>query len=139
MKVKGRDIADEVWFLTKFPEELQPAYPVCRYSEAFLIAAEAKARTGTVDVTRYNELRAKRKASVSANSDFANAAAFLDAIEMERRREFVGERHRWSDMRRFGKAIPWLDGLQQPPGHVLFPIPERLFTLNPTIEQNDDY
>ncbi|WP_109700187.1 RagB/SusD family nutrient uptake outer membrane protein [Chitinophaga deserti] len=139
VKVKGRDISDLVWFLIKFPEEAQPSYPVCRYSEAFLIAAEAKARTGTVDVTRYNELRTMRKASVSANSDFASPAAFLEAIEWERRREFVGERHRWSDMRRFGKAIPWLTGLQQPAGHVLFPIPERLFTLNPTMQQNDDY
>ncbi|WP_298714964.1 RagB/SusD family nutrient uptake outer membrane protein [Chitinophaga sp.] len=138
-RAKGSSITDTVWFLVKFPEELQPSYPICRYSEAFLIAAEAKARTGTVDVTRYNELRAKRKASQVANGDFADAAAFLDAIELERRREFVGERHRWQDMRRFGKAIPWLDGFQQPAGHVIFPLPERLFTLNPTLEQNDDY
>lgn len=138
-RMKGSSITDTVWFLVKFPEELQPSYPICRFAEAFLIAAEAKARTGTVDVTRYNELRAKRKASQAANGDFANAAAFLDAIELERRKEFVGERHRWQDMRRFGKAIPWLDGLQQPAGHVIFPIPERLFTLNPTLQQNDDY
>ncbi len=136
---KGKDIVDKVWFLQKYPEEAQPSYPVCRYSEAFLIVAEAKARAGTVDVTRYNEVRAKRKASLRANADFASPAAFLDAIEWERRREFIGERHRWSDMRRFGKAIPWLDGLQQPAGHVIFPVPERLFTLNPTLEQNDDY
>lgn len=139
VKKTGSSITIEVYFLTKFPMEATPAYPVCRFSEAYLIAAEAKARNGTVDVTRFNELRAKRGASLKTNADFPGAAAFLDEIEMERRREFVGERQRWSDMRRFGKAKPWLAGLRQPEGHVLMPVPERILTLNPNVKQNADY
>ncbi|RPD42434.1 RagB/SusD family nutrient uptake outer membrane protein [Chitinophaga barathri] len=139
LKKTGTSITIEVYFLTKFPMEATPAYPICRYSEAYLVAAEAKARAGTVDVTRFNELRAKRGASLKNNSDYADAPAFLNEIEMERRREFVGERMRWSDMRRFGKATPWLSGLRQPEGHVLMPVPERILVLNPNVKQNADY
>ncbi|MGX5820931.1 RagB/SusD family nutrient uptake outer membrane protein [Chitinophaga lutea] len=139
LKKKGASITKEVYFLMKFPMEATPAYPVCRFSEAYLISAEAAARQGTVDVTRYNELRVQRKASVRTNADFATPQAFLDAIEIERRREFVGERMRWMDMRRFGKAEPWLSSLQQPKGHVIFPLPERVVFLNGNIKQNDDY
>lgn len=138
-KRKGLSFDLEVNYLYKFTGEATPSYPVCRIAEAYLIAAEGKARQGTVDVTHFNTLREKRKASPRANSDFADAQAFLDMIESERRREFTGERHRWSDMRRFGKALPWIASLQQPAGHVLLPLPERLLTLNPKIEQNKDY
>lgn len=139
VKKTGASITIEVYFLTKFPMEATPAYPICRLSEAYLIAAEAKAREGVVDVTRFNELRAKRGASLRDNSDYADADAFLDEIEMERRREFVGERMRWSDMRRFGKAAPWIESLGQLAGHVLMPVPERILTLNTSIKQNKDY
>src|SRR5690606_19551839 len=81
VKKTGASITIEVYFLTKFPMEATPAYPICRLSEAYLIAAEAKAREGVVDVTRFNELRAKRGASLRDNSDYADADAFLDEIE----------------------------------------------------------
>ncbi|MGE7775864.1 RagB/SusD family nutrient uptake outer membrane protein [Chitinophaga sp. NPDC101104] len=138
-KRKGLTFDLEVNYLNKFPMEATPSYPVCRLAEAYLIAAEGKARQGNVDVTHFNTLRGKRKASLRTTGDFASAQAFLDMIESERRREFTGERLRWSDMRRFGKALPWLSSLQQPGGHVLLPLPERLLVLNPNIKQNSDY
>lgn len=138
-KKKGTSLTVEVYFLMKFPQELTPSYPICRLSEAYLIAAEAAARTGVVDLTRYNELRAARGATTRSNSDFTGPQAFLEEIEMERRREFIGEHMRWNDMRRFGKAIPYLTALQQPKGHVLMPIPERELFLNPNMTQNEDY
>ncbi|NML38082.1 RagB/SusD family nutrient uptake outer membrane protein [Chitinophaga sp. G-6-1-13] len=139
LKNKGGSILDSVYFVTKFPEETTPSYPICRYSEAFLIVAEANARKGVIDVTAYNQLRAARKASLRNNSDFANTAAFLAEIEMERRREFVGERLRWSDMQRFGKMNAWLQSFGQPASHVLLPIPTHEFALNPNLTQNADY
>ncbi|MBC9912958.1 RagB/SusD family nutrient uptake outer membrane protein [Chitinophaga varians] len=139
LKNKGAAILDSVYFVTKFPEETTPSYPICRYSEAFLVVAEANARKGVVDVTAYNQLRAARKASLRNNSDFANTAAFLAEIEMERRREFVGERLRWSDMQRFGKMNAWLQSFGQPASHVLLPIPTHEFALNPNLTQNADY
>lgn len=139
LKNKGGVILDSVYFVTKFPEEATPSYPLCRYAEAFLIAAEAAARKGVVDVTAYNQLRAARNASLRNNSDFASAAAFLVEIEQERRREFVGERLRWSDLQRFGKMNAWLQSFGQPASHVLLPIPSREFALNPNLTQNADY
>lgn len=136
---KGGAILDTMYFVTKFPEEATPSYPVCRYAEAFLIVAEANARKGVVDVTTYNQLRTARKATTRSNGDFATPQAFLVEIEMERRREFVGERLRWSDMQRFGKMNNWLQSFGQPASHVLLPIPTHEFALNPNLTQNADY
>ncbi|SHL33705.1 Starch-binding associating with outer membrane [Chitinophaga jiangningensis] len=138
-KVKGAGITEQVYFLTKFPQESVNSYPICRYSEAFLIAAEATARKGTVDVTAYNQLRSARKASIKNNTDFANAAAFLVDIEAERRREFVGEHQRWQDMERFGKREAWIKSYGVPSSHALLPLPSREFSINPYLEQNPDY
>ena len=128
-----------VYYSTKFPGEMNHAYPVLRYSELFLIAAEADARAGTVDVTRYNTLRTARNASTKSNSDFATPQDFINEIEKERRREFVGEAVRWQDMRRYGKAIPFLQSKTRPAGYVLLPIPEREIFLNPNMKQNTGY
>ena len=139
LRTKGGSIADSVYFLLKFPQEMTPSYVVCRYSEALLITAEANARKGTVDVSNYNLLRAARKATTANNTDFASPAAFLAAIEQERRREFIGERLRWSDMHRFGKADAWLLSFGQPVTHALMPLPSREFFINPNLAQNADY
>jgi starch-binding outer membrane protein, SusD/RagB family len=128
-----------VYYCTKFPAEQNHAYPVLRYSEVLLMAAEADARMGTIDVTHYNTLRTVRKASTKANNDFATPQDFLNELERERRREFVGEALRWQDMRRFGTAIPFLQAKSKPGGYVLLPIPEREIFLNPNMKQNPDY
>ncbi|WP_291910228.1 RagB/SusD family nutrient uptake outer membrane protein [Chitinophaga sp. CB10] len=139
VRAKGASIADTVYFLTKYPQENTNSYPLCRYSEAFLIVAEANARKGTVDVTAFNQLRSARKASVKRNSDYASATAFLTEIEAERRREFVGERQRWQDMQRFGKREAWIKSFGAPASHALLPIPSREFSINPYLEQIPDY
>jgi len=128
-----------VYYTTKFPGEVNHAYPVLRLSEMYLIVAEADARIGIVDVTKYNAVREKRGASTKLDTDFANAQDFLNEIENERRREFVGEALRWQDMRRFGTAIPYLQSKLRPAGNVLLPIPEREIFLNPNMIQNKDY
>jgi len=132
-------IGMDAYYNLKFPVEQKHAYPILRYSEQFLIIAEADARLGQVDVTRYNELRSARGATTKLKSDFSTPAAFLEEIEKERRREFVGESMRWQDMRRFGKAIPFLQSKGQPAGYVLLPIPEREISLNPLMKQNPNY
>ncbi len=132
-------IGTSVYYSTKFPAEQNHAYPVLRYSEMFLIVSEADARLGTVDVTRYNVLRTARGASNRNNSDFATPADFITEIEKERRREFTGEAFRWQDMRRFGKAVPFLQSKTRPAGYVLMPIPDREIVLNPNMAQNTDY
>lgn len=139
LRTKGAAIIDSVYFLTKFPAEITPSYVVCRYSEALLIVAEANARKGVTDVSMYNQLRTARKASTASSSDFSSPAAFLAVIEQERRREFIGERLRWSDMRRFGKMDSWLQSFGQPITHALMPLPSREFFINPDLAQNANY
>jgi len=139
LRAKGASIVDTVYFLMKFSPETTPSYPVCRLSEAYLIIAEAKARKGAVEVQEYNALRTARHASTVQALDFSSPAEFLDEIEKERRREFVGERLRWQDMRRFGKLDNWLSSLGQPATHALLPIPSHEFLVNPDLEQNEDY
>ena len=128
-----------VYYSTKFPAETNHAYPVLRLSEMYLIAAEADARLGTIDVSRYNAVRTARGASIKANSDFTTTQHFLSELEQERRREFVGEAQRWQDMRRFGRAIPFLASKLRPAGNVLLPIPDKEIFLDPNMTQNQDY
>ncbi|SKA45498.1 SusD family protein [Chitinophaga eiseniae] len=136
----------EVTYLLKFSvDTLQSTsasyaiYPYIRYSEAFLIAAEASARKGVVDVTYYNQLRTARKASTKSNGDFAGAAAFLKELENERRREFAGEGRRWQDMRRFGTAIPFLATKGKDATRLYLPFNSIDIARNPKLTQNKGY
>lgn len=136
----------EVTYLLKFSTDtLQSTsstyaiYPYIRYSEALLIAAEASARKGMVDVTYYNQLRTARKAGTKSNGDFADAAAFLKELENERRREFVGEGRRWQDMRRFGTAIPFLAAKGKDATRLYLPFNSTELARNPNLTQNKGY
>ncbi len=125
--------------LTKFLSDASPIYPLIRLSEVYLIAAEADARLGTIDVTYYNAVRAKRGVAQKLNSDFATPALFLTEIANERNREFMGESLRWEDMKRFGLAQPHLQSLGVLPGHIIFPMPESQRATNILLDQNPDY
>ena len=114
-------------------------YPLIRLSEAYLIAAEVTARKGIIDVTHYNTLRLARNASVKSNTDFSSPKLFLDEIEKERRREFVGEGLRWQDMRRFGKAIPFLATKAQDSTRLYLPFASIERARNPLLDQNNGY
>ncbi|WP_295120461.1 RagB/SusD family nutrient uptake outer membrane protein [uncultured Chitinophaga sp.] len=114
-------------------------YPQLRISEAYLIAAEAAARQGIVDVTYFNELRAARNASIQSAGDFASPEAFLAEIEKERRRELVGEGRRWQDMRRFKSALPFLKDKGRDSTRLYFPFPATELTRNIKLDQNDGY
>lgn len=135
-----------VTFLMKFSGDTAQSatttyftYPLIRLSEAYLIAAEAAARKGVVDVTHYNTLRLARNASVKSNADFASPQLFLDEIEKERRREFVGEGLRWQDMRRYGKAIPFLATKGQDATRLYLPFASIEMARNPRLIQNEGY
>lgn len=134
-----------VTFLMKFSTDTAQqsnafvVYPMIRLSEAYLISAEVDARDGIVNVVRYNELRQKRNLPVKSTGDFTDANDFLNEIEWERRREFVGEGLRWQDMKRFGKAVSWLTSKGQPDTKSLFPFPNSELVRNPKLEQNEGY
>jgi hypothetical protein len=114
-------------------------YPMIRLSEAYLISAEVDARNGVVNVARYNELRQQRNLPGKSTGDFTDANDFLNEIEWERRREFVGEGLRWQDMKRFGKAVSWLTSKGQHDTKTLLPFPNSELVRNPKLEQNEGY
>lgn len=135
-----------VTFLMKFSADtLQSAastfyvYPLIRLSEAYLIAAEVAAQKGVVDVTYYNTLRQARNATLKSNADFGSAPLFLDEIEKERRREFVGEGLRWQDMRRYNKALPFLTAKGKDSTRLYLPFATTERSRNPLLEQNKGY
>jgi len=79
---------------------------VLRLSEAYLIAAEGalKGSAGANVASGYLNTIRKR-----ANPDVANVVATDDLIQIERRKELVGEGHRFFDLMRVGKSITRLD------------------------------
>ncbi|WP_159451867.1 RagB/SusD family nutrient uptake outer membrane protein [Sphingobacterium psychroaquaticum] len=146
LKRHNNTIGEAVTYLLKFSTDtLQPSsnafivYPIARISEAYLISAEAAARQGQVVVTRYNELRKARGSSQKLATAFANTTAFLAEIEAERRRELVGEGRRWQDMKRFGKAIPYLQSKGQDATRLFLPFNSTELLRNIKLSQNKGY
>jgi len=80
---------------------------ILRMSEAYLIAAEGalKGSAGATVASGYLNTIRKR-----ANPAAANVTATDNLIQDERRKEFVGEGHRFFDQMRLGKSIVRLDG-----------------------------
>lgn len=78
-----------------------------RLSEAYLIAAEGalKGTAGAGVASGY--LNAIRK---RANPNVQDVVATDDLIQLERRKEFVGEGHRFFDQMRLGRSVVRLDG-----------------------------
>ncbi|MFZ2286169.1 MAG: RagB/SusD family nutrient uptake outer membrane protein [Bacteroidales bacterium] len=100
-------------YLTKYTDQLTRAdyAPVIRWAEVLLNRAEALVRSGnTVTQQAVDLLNAVRTRSFAtgayALTDFANAAAFYDAILLERNMEFLGEGIRNMDLMRLGLTIP---------------------------------
>ncbi|WP_423735796.1 RagB/SusD family nutrient uptake outer membrane protein [Chitinophaga caseinilytica] len=145
-KAKQNATGRDVNYMLKYSTDtLQSAaavyviYPLMRISEAYLISAEAGARQNVVDVTRYNQLRTARNASLKNAGDFANATAFLAELEKERRRELVGEGRRWMDMKRFGKAEAFLTSKGRNATRLWFPFTDAELLRNPKLKQNEGY
>ncbi|WP_298737913.1 RagB/SusD family nutrient uptake outer membrane protein [uncultured Chitinophaga sp.] len=117
--------------INKYPSGQSGTDPlvVIRLAEMYLISAEAQ---GLAGLHRLNELRAVRGlAAVNPASE----AAYLDAVLLERRKEFLGEGYRWYDLVRTGKTAE----LGLAPREVKYPIPMNELALNNLLQQNDDY
>lgn len=89
--------------------------PVIRYAEVLLNRAEAIVRDGgTVTQPAVDLLNAVRTRSYPAGAytlaSFSDAAAFLDAVLLERNIEFLGEGMRNMDLMRLGLTIPGKNG-----------------------------
>jgi hypothetical protein len=141
-------------------------FPVLRYSEVFLLYAEALNELyggPTSDAyTAINIVRGRAYNSYTSNGNYMdqsydlpgglNQSDFRDAVFTERRREFIQESQRWFDLVRrtdLGPGQYYLNAVHNMPGNpkaaaslkdTLFPIPESEFLLygvnNPNFPQN---
>lgn len=108
-----------------------------RFSEMYLIRAEALARIGTNITGALADLNVIRTRAGLPNVTTTVAADIISAVLKERVIEFAHEGHRWIDLRRTNTVAS--AGITQP-FRALWPIPEReVDTSNKLITQNDQY
>ncbi|WP_341838062.1 RagB/SusD family nutrient uptake outer membrane protein [Chitinophaga pollutisoli] len=118
--------------INKYPSGQSGTDPIVivRLGEMYLISAEAQGMAG---LDRLNELRAFRGLG-PVNP--VGEAAYLNAVLLERRKELLGEGHRWYDLVRTGKAVSELGIMER---EVKYPLPMNELALNTNLDQNDDY
>ena len=117
-------------------------FPMMRYADVLLMAAECQARGASIDgLSAFNQVRAR--AGVPAVSNLN-----LDEILNERARELYQECWRRSDLIRFGKftsGYNWQwkgetkDGKDVESYRTLFPIPDSDRLANSNLKQNEGY
>lgn len=116
-----------------------------RTGEMYLIRAEAYARTGN-DAEALNDLNTLRAARINNFTPGTETGTeLIDAIAMERRKELIGEGHRWFDLKRTTRTIDRtfcedFCTLNPPDREWAWPIPNSEINANPNIlPQNTGY
>ncbi len=113
-------------------------YRAIRYADVLLMAAEALNRGGIDDSQARNYLNEVRERADLDEVD-ASGNALTEAIYDERRKELVGEGHRFFDLIRTGRAANNIDGFTTGKNE-LFPIPlEEIEFSQGNWEQNPGY
>ena len=118
-----------------------------RTGEMYLIRAEAYARLGGAnEALGLADLNTLRAARINNYVPVAlTGQALLTAIELERRKELVGEGHRFLDLKRTSRTVVRLTNcasfcsLGPAAREWVFPIPQAEILANDAIEQNDGY
>lgn len=117
-----------------------------RLADAYLIAAEAEAKTNGATTTAYNYINAVRtRAGIANLTAGLSPTVFADSVLRERSWEFYGEGDRWYDLTRTGKfltVVPTAVNADYPvrtplAKHKYFPIPQLEINANPALTQND--
>ena len=135
----GRQI-ENTKFLSKSGFAYADNVPVIRKSEMHLNRAEAnyQLKNETAALTELNAFKALR--GLPAVTLAGNA--LLEEILLERLKEFIGEGHRFFDLKRYGRGIvkttPAVN-LAFDDFKILPPIPQREVDGNPNIKQNKGY
>jgi hypothetical protein len=118
-----------------------------RTGEMYLIRAEAYARLGGAnEVLGLADLNALRTARINGYVPVVLAGtALTDAIATERRKELVGEGHRFLDLKRTSRTINRVTNcvnfctLASGAREWVFPIPQPEILANTNMEQNTGY
>lgn len=121
---------------------------VLRLADVYLLMAECYARANDMVNGNVYLNKIKNRAGL-ADVSIDNQALLLDEIALERRKELVGEGHRWFDLVRTGKAIQVMTAhFQNTPGYgtavinphnLIMPVPQSQINTDPAIKQNPGY
>lgn len=131
-------------YLNKFNVDLFVDYvPVVRYSEVLLNLAEAESQAaGSVtarSIALLNAVRGRASGGTYLAGDFANLAAFIDKVMLERNIEFLGEGIRNMDLMRTVSTIPGkatVNPVSPTSTNYIWPIPLSEILANKAIVQN---
>lgn len=116
-----------------------------RYSEQYLIRAEARAQQNLIEGSK-DDLNAVRNRAGLSNTDASQKSSLLSAISSERRFEFFTEwGHRWFDLKRTNQidSVMTVSSVQKGGAWSSFkawyPIPQNEITLSLNVVQNEGY
>jgi len=118
-----------------------------RAGEMYLIRAEAYARLGGAnEVLGLNDLNTLRAARISGYVNVVlTGAPLMQAIANERRKELIGEGHRFFDLKRTTRIVNRITNctnfctLPANAREWAMPIPQSEILANPSMEQNTGY
>ncbi|PWN71587.1 RagB/SusD family nutrient uptake outer membrane protein [Chryseobacterium phosphatilyticum] len=121
---------------------------VLRLADIYLLIAECYAKANDPLNANIYVNKVKNRAGLSS-VDITSQTQLLDEIALERRKELIGEGHRWFDLVRTGKAIQVMTAhFQNTPGYgtaaiksynLVMPIPQSQINTDPAIKQNTGY
>lgn len=121
---------------------------VLRLADVYLSMAECYAVANDFTNANLYLNKIKNRAGL-ASVNLTSQTQLLDEVALERRKEFVGEGHRWFDLVRTGKAISVMTSyFQNTPGYgtatikpynLLMPVPQDQINTDPAIKQNPGY
>jgi starch-binding outer membrane protein, SusD/RagB family len=137
-------------FKWEFPEGLSGwqsmdnDWSVFRYSDILLIKAEAIMRKngGVADQTAVDLVNmVRQRAYGNSNHNYTTSTLTMDELLNERGRELAWEGHRRQDLIRFGRfGDAWFEKPAWTSNHKeLYPIPPRVLSANPNLQQNPGY
>ncbi len=123
-------------------------YPLFRFSEVYLIAAEALTEVNGGPTTKAYEYidKVRTRAKIDPLESGLGKDDFIDAVLKERMLEFACEGKRWFDIsrRQLGSEVfSGTDALEQhdfdPSKHYLLPLPQTELNQNENLTQNPGY
>ncbi|MBV8327303.1 RagB/SusD family nutrient uptake outer membrane protein [Chryseobacterium sp.] len=121
---------------------------VLRLADVYLLMAECYAKANDPVNGNVYLNKVKNRAGLPSVS-ISDQTQLLDEIAMERRKELIGEGHRWFDLVRTGKAIQVMTAHFQNtlgygkafinPYNLVMPVPQNQINTDPAIQQNPGY
>lgn len=140
-------VNDEGWEIQKWNGDLgqyADNIPHMRIAELLLIQAEARLNTSGISaaLAPLNNLREARGLTALSEADFTDNVALLDELLDERRRELVAEGHRFFDLKRLGRNIPFPNSatkISYNSHKILDDIDPAEVETNTALEQNPGY